>query len=736
MLSAISILFGAALAIAACWALGTILLRRLSLTLYRLEERCFAFIVGSACLSAIVFALAAARLAYKGVFLALGILIVGYALFTGAHRPRGDEFAPLSKAWKWVFGSVFGLFTFLYFFNAMAPEMSPDGMSYHLGEVLKYFHAHGFVRITSNMYSNLSQGIELLFWYAFAYGKHSAAALFHFAYLVCLALLMLCYGRRIGHPAVGVAGALFTYASPVVGQDGTVAYNDVAIAAILFTLFYLLQIWDGDKNAKLLVPVGILAGFSFAAKYTAFLAVPYALGFIVWKLWRDRKPVLRPVLSTSLLALLFILPWMVKNWVWVDNPVSPFANRLFPNRYMHISFEEDYRRALRIYGLTSYRQIPLQVTVQGDILSGFLGPLFLLTPLALLALRFRAGRQLWLAAVIFGLPYATNVGTRFLIPAVPFLSLALALAFANIGWLLLTLTLAHAFLSWPWVANAYCNSTAWRLNSIPIKAALRIEKEDAWLSRNAPFYSVARMIERTVPSGEKVFSFSQVADAYTTREIVVSFQAAENELLRDMMLIPLFADYQPNRLLTFRFAPRELRKIRLIQTEQAKDLSWSVFELRVLNAGGEVPRAREWRLTAHPNPWDVQLAFDNSPVTRWRSWQTAEPGMFVEVDFGRSQQVDAVVVEASDAAYQTKVKLDGMDAQGQWTTVLKEPVETIRRAPLNLRVAATAELKARGINYVLVGLDDVRSDDFRLHSSLWGMKCVGVSGTTRLYRIE
>lgn len=736
MRAVVYILFGASLTVATAWALGTILLRRLSLSLYRFEERLFAFMVGSACLSAIVFALAAAHLVYKGVVLALAILSIGYALWTGGHGANPREFPPLPRLWKWVFLAVFSVFTVLYFFNALAPEASSDGMAYHLGEVTKYYRAHGLVRVTTNIYTNLSQGIEMLFLYAFAYGKHSAAALVHFAFLICLTFLMLGYGRRIGRPAVGVAGALVTYASPVVGMDGTIAYIDVAVAAIAFALFYLLQIWDEDKNAKFLAPIGILTGFSFAAKYTAFLAVPYALGFIAWKLLRARKPVLRPVLATALLALVFIAPWLVKNWIWVDNPFSPFANRLFPNRYVHVSFEDDYRKFERVYSLTSYRQVPLEITVKGELLTGLFGPLFLLTPIALWALRFGAGRQLWLAAIVFGLPYYANVGTRFLIPAVPFVSLALALAFSNAGWLLLALTVAHAISCWPNIENRYCGPTAWRLVKIPVKAALRIEPEDVNLSRRSQQYSEARMIERLVPAGERVFAFTQIADAYNSHEILVKYQAAFNEVLGDILWTPLFDSFQPTRFLKFQFPGRELRKVRVIQTAQAKDALWGVAEMRVFEGAQELRRAPEWRLTAHPNPWDVQLAFDNSQVTRWRSWRRAEPGMFIEVDFGHPQQADGVVVESSDEGWQTKLKLDGMDSHGKWTTLSGEPVESTNPVRVSLRLAAGAELKAWGIRYVLVEKDDVRSEDFQFHTNLWGMKCIGEWGGARLYHIE
>ena len=131
------------------------------------------------------------------------------------------------------------------------------------------------------------------------------------------------------------------------------------------------------------------------------------------------------------------------------------------------------------------------------------------------------------------------------------------------------------------------------------------------------------------------------------------------------------------------------------------------------------------------------MAFDNSPVTRWRSWQTAAPGMFVEVDFGRPQPVDAAVIESTRQDSETKVKLEGMDPQGQWTTLSSEPVPSSRPITVNLRLAASAELKARGIRYVMVEKNDLRSEDFQFHSKLWGMKCIGEVGTfARLYYIE
>lgn len=733
---AIKILFGAVFTVATSWALGTVLIRRLGLRFHALEERLLAFIIGSACLSEIMFALAALHLVRRGILWVLTGLVVVLAARSRRSPPKDDAPPALRGIPKWMFIAIFSVFTVLYFFNAMAPELSPDGSVYHLGMVSKYYGAHGFVKVTTNIYANLSEGIELLFLHAFVYGKHSAAALVHFSYLLALALLMLCYGRRIEHPVCGAVGAVFLYAAPIVGMDGSVAYIDLAVAAVLFALFYLLQVWDEQRNSRLLLPIGILAGFSYAAKYTAFLAVPYALGFVLWKLWRARKPILKPALAIALIALAFILPWMLKNWLWLANPFSPFANRLFPNPYVHISFEEDYRRAERIYTLASYWQLPWQLTVKGDLVAGFFGPLFLLAPAALLALRFRAGRQLLLAGSIFALPYAANVGARFLIPAAPFLSLSLGLAFANLNWLLLALAAAHAISCWPAVANHYCGATTWRLDRIPLKPALRIEREEGYLARKHPEYNIARMLDRVVPPNEKVFAFPQVAESYTSREVLVRYEGAFNEVLADILWNPIIGDFQARRMLRFQFPTRSLRRIRVVQTAPATGSQWSMAELRVFRNGEELTRDAGWRLSARPNPWDVQMAFDNTPVTRWRSWQIAEPGMYVEVDFGRPQSLDAVAVETSNDALETKVRLDGMDEAGKWTAILLEPSETRAVPKVNLRLAAISELKLRGVRYMLISKDDIGAEDYRRYSSLWGLRCVGEAGWCRLYYLE
>lgn len=721
-------LFGAAFTLVASYAAGRVLLERLGIDFRRQERAAFAFLLGSALLSWAVFALAAAQAVYKGTFLAVGLAPM--ALLAFRRRPGiAPAFAALPRVWRWAAAPVILLFSILYVAHAMAPEMSPDGSTYHLGLVYRYYREHGFPAITTNIYANLSQGAEMLFLFAFAWGKHSAAAVVHLSFLFALAWLLLCYGRRFGFPGAAAGAALLVFFSPVAGIDAASAYIDIAVAAVVFALFYLLQIWDAERHHRLLVPIGILAGFAFAMKYTAFLALPYAIGFVLWRLWPGRRWRLRSVATIAVLAAIWIAPWLIKNAIVVGNPVSPFANRVFRNPYVHIAFEDDYREHMRRYdGIASKWDIPLEVTVRGTKLCGLLGPVFLLAPAALLAMRSGHGRRVLFAGLLFGSVYATNIGTRFLLTALPFIALAMSLVFARIPALVVLVVAFHAAASWPDLMKTYCDTYAWRLDRINWRAALRIESQDGFLTRKWPAYTVAKMVDALTPERAVIFTFAQMSEAYCRREVLVSFQSAEAAMLRDIFWHAVFTEYQPTRHLHFNLPPQRTRRLRVIQTAADSPDHFSMHELRFFRNGRELARGASWRLRAWPNTWDVQNAFDASPVTRWKSWESLRPGMFVEVEFGGEVEFDRVVVESSSDSGQSRMQLSiAPDVK---------PIEIEAAPPLGLRAQVIREMKARGVTHLLVNHDDFAADDLMERQNDWGVTLIGAQAGAKLYKIR
>jgi len=721
----LAILFGAAFTVTVSMALGTLLVRALGVRFYRQEERFFAFAAGSACLSMLVFALAAVHVVYPAVLLAVGALALAAALWRRAWKPVGEPLAPVSRGWRALFWALFALFTYVSFFHAMAPEISPDGSGYHLGIVLRYLNAHGFRHVLS-LYAYLSQGTELLYLFAFAFGRHSAAALVHFSFLAALPFGMMLYARRFGFGPAGVVAALLIYISPIVNWDGSTAFIDVAVACVLFALFYLLQIWDEDRQPRLLVLAGLLAGFAYGMKYTAFVAVLYALGFVAWKSYRNRAAPLRSVAVVAACAAVMIAPWMVRNWIWTGNSLAPFYNQWFPNPYLHIAVEQAYRADLaRWGGVTDWREIPLQVTVAGDKLQGFFGPVFLLAPLALAALWKRQGRQLLLAAAVFFTTYPANIGTRFLIPTAVFLALALGITLTRWKAVAVVVLCAHALMSWPRFTKFYADGCALRTTRVPVAAALRIEPEEQYLDYWIPSIKLARLVERMVPPNAKVLGLDSPPWAYCARDVLVTYECALCNNLFEMVAGGL----APLERQEFRFPSQELSAVRMRQTGTGSAAGWSVSEFCVRNGPAE-------HVLARPNPWEAGLASDGNPATRWKSWQPLDGQEVLELDFGAPQQVDSVVLDAAPGQPEVRVRLEGRDAAGNWQPLAGPPTGSVIPSPPAARRMIARELLRQGVGYILVPDSFPVAADLRARAADWGVTPLGQSGGVRLYRVD
>jgi hypothetical protein len=712
--------------------------RLLGVKLYRVEEDALSLVTGSGWLSLIVFLLCTIHGARKGIFTAVVLvsLIVGISLT--ALRPSSMCFAKLRVLWRITFLVPFLVFGTLYLFNAMAPETSPDGATYHLGNVLRWWHHRGFTSYSGSMYADLPQGLEMLFLFAFSFGRHSAASLVHFGFLITLPVLVLCYGRRFGMTAPSAMGAVLVFLSPIAGTSGTSAYNDVAVACVIFALFYVLQIWDDTSDNRLLCAAGLLGGFGYAIKYTAGIAVLYALGFVIWRLRHHARTMWRPLATVSGFAAILATPWVLKNWILVGNPFSPFLNSWFPNNHIHISFEHQYRASMALYlEIQSRWQLPWLWSISGAYVSGLFGPWMLVWPLALLALRRREGARLVTAALFFGLIALANCSTRFLLPSAAFVGSALGMLLPCPSISIPAAIAIDGIISWPTIVTNYCDPYAWRLKDIPFKAALRITPEEVYLrSKMDRRYEMPLEIEKVVPENDRVLTLPSLAQAYTTRQLWNSYESAQAELAVQALWVGYDRSRQPDWELKFAFPAQAIHGIRVVQTSRDNE-PWSVSELRVFGPAGEIPRRSGWHLTAYPNFWDVARAFDANEASSWSTWQALEPGMYIQLNFGQGVVADSVSLYSTTGGWIGKFQLWGLRPVGDWQVLSAAPkFEKYTPLPTNMRRAAIDEVKSLSFHYVVADCNDGLGKDLLDTAECWGVSCLRRVGNACLFRVE
>jgi hypothetical protein len=713
LLSLLSIFFGAAFTLATAYALGLLLMRRMALP----PEIVLG--VGAAVESLLVFLLLLANLAHWGVFLAMGAAAAfaawrrhGAALKERVHMPRA----------LWIVFAAYGLW---YFVNALAPETVADGITYHLGLPAEYLRQRGFPDSVT-FYGMLPQGMEMLYTVAFAFGRHAAAKLVEFAFLVATIPLIFRLGRRLGASDLACSvAAVFYFCAPVVGITGSSSYNDAAGVFFLLATLYLLLL----EEDRYLLPAGVLAGFCYAIKLPGVAVAAGAVLFVVaQRRWRA-------ALVVAAGAALMAAPWMARGLAITGNPVAPLMSSVFPNPYFHVATEQELAGGMRSLGAVKPLEVPWELAF-GDRLTGTFGPLLLALPVGLLALRRREGRLLWAAALLVGLPWISNTGARFLMPAVALAAIALGMSLPRpLAWAAIAL---QAVLCWPQVMGAGETRYRFRLHEFPIAAALGTESEADYCRRRFEEYNVAKMIERATPPEARTLALMTVANAYLDREVAVTWQSAEGDRLLDTLRLASLYSTTATFDWKARWPETAVRTLRFRMPETYAG-EWDINEVQLFSGDDRVFNSPQWTFAGWPNRWEAPLAFDGNPATRWRTWETVRSGMYMDIQMGHPQRLTSAVLVTHTPVFRVRLEIYGLDLKSQWRLLSHSP-EAIPRPPQDLRLEAARALKAAGFRYLLAPTGDGGNAPIGNvlvgHEAEWGLERAGEAGRYYLFHVR
>ncbi len=724
LLALVSIFSGAALAILTAYGFGVTLLRKLAAP----PEITLA--LGAVAESLVVFLLLLVHLAYWYVFLVMGVLAAaGWILSRPASTLREPSKHPLGKGWIPA-ALIFAAYGGWYFVNALAPETLADGMTYHLGLPYTYTRLGSFPdRIT--FYDMVPQGMEMLYTVAFSVGRHSAAKLVNFAFLLLTLPVMFRIGRRLGMSGrASLVAAVFYFCAPVVGVTGASSYNDTAGVFFALAAFYLLLVWRDSADARYLLPAGAFAGFCFAIKVPGAMVVIAAVLFVVFS--QSARSARNGILVAAGAALV-MAPWLLRNVILTGNPLAPLFNSLFPNPYFHAVTERALAATLRSFGGVRPLGVPWELAF-GDRLVGTFGPLLLALPLGLLALRRRAARWCWAAAVLLAIPWFTNTGARFLMPSLALAGLTLGMALPPFAaWAAIAL---QALLCWPHMIDLRETRYAFRLHEFPLKAALRIEPENDYLWRKTDEFKVARMIETSTPPDAKIFGLTTVADAYLARDVRVAWQSAEADALFDSLRVAS-VDIQPMFAWKTEWPAAVLSGLRF-RFPVANNSECDIADIRIYLGDDLVYTSPHWTLRAWPNAWEAPLAVDGNLATRWRTWKPVRSGMYFEIRFDHPQRISAVAVYSHSPAVGIRPEAYGRTIKGKWLSL--GPLLAMRLPGKDLRFEAGRAIGSAGYRYLLVptgagGATPV-GNAIVADPGEWDMREVAQAGPFYLFRIK
>ncbi len=311
--------------------------------------------------------------------------------------------------------------------GALAAPTQFDSLCYHLALPAQYIMAGHMFRVPHNFFFAFPQNAEMLFQLGLTIDGDILANLLHWAFLPLIALpLHTLTTRYMGERAAWLATIIWC-STPAALFLATGTYVDLALTFYLFLSLHALLLWYSSRHERWLICSGIFLGLAIGTKYTAVL---YGIPLGLLMLYNLRG--IREALVFGLSAFAAFLPWLIKNIIYIGNPIAPWGAGLLSSSGITGAQAAKYFEHIRGHGMSMHTlrdiaALPWNITAYGYTFGGafdIVGPVFLIfIPMLLLKRRNDKMRLAMLAYVLlsFVLWALTGKVLRFLMPLIPLL---------------------------------------------------------------------------------------------------------------------------------------------------------------------------------------------------------------------------------------------------------------------------------------------------------------------------
>jgi hypothetical protein len=236
------------------------------------------------------------------------------------------------------------------------PPVSRDALTHHLALPKLYLNHGGMYEIPSLKFSYYPMNIDFLYIIPLYFGNDIVPKYIHFAFALLTAWIIFNYLKIRINTIYALIGALFFLSLPVIVKLSITVYVDLGLVFFsTWALLNLLKWLENDFKFHLLIISAVSCGLALGTKYNGLITVILLALFVPYLLAKyqgglsssedsevpgikpevkaDKKsPTFRVLLYGAvfvLTALIVFSPWMIRNYIWTDNPVYPLYNGWF-----------------------------------------------------------------------------------------------------------------------------------------------------------------------------------------------------------------------------------------------------------------------------------------------------------------------------------------------------------------------------------------------------------------------
>ena len=469
---------------------------------------------------------------------ASGLLIAGIGLGIFAifqYSKINDEVENTEKSLISLVGkAIVGIVIALGLISSLAPITGKDALVYRLAVPQSFVRAGGFVDGETNFLSHVALGAEMNSTWGMLVGNtmnqgvgESAFSLISFAYFLLLLMAAYNVARQLdlGSDWCWIATAVVA-SIPTMFQVATSCYVDHALALYVLLGAYFIGVWWKSEEGKPLIFAAIFLGGALATKFIAVFAFVAIFVLILLKI-REAQKHHSPNANQLFLHGIWMLiaagflasPWYFKTWIKTGSPIFPSYAHLWKASAPGWDAERSklWQYSLSHYGdpqnIFDYLITPIKISTvaQPEVLKKYDGVLGISILVGLPLLIF----GLWklkpdisvkiLSGIAAGWYFCwlfSSQQLRFLMPAIPLLTLAIVAVAASIQvrnkFLLQRLILSS-------VIPGLFVIMVWFFEANPVRAALGGEAREEYLQRRLEFFPFYQAANNLLPADAKIW---------------------------------------------------------------------------------------------------------------------------------------------------------------------------------------------------------------------------------------
>ena len=327
---------------------------------------------------------------------------------------------------------------------ACVPPVSRDALVHHLTIPKLYLKHGGMYEIPSFVFSYYPMNLDLLYLVPLYFGNDIVPKFIHFCFALLTAWLIYRYLKRRTSITYALLGVVVFLSIPIIIKLSITVYVDLGLIFFSTASLLLVLKWLEDGlRLRILLLSALFCGLAAGTKYNGLITLILVTLFIPFLYSRyvpDSKPGFFKAAGFGVfflcVALLVFSPWMMRNYLWTNNPFYPLYDHLFnPHNELNRQTIGLFAYRSLVYHETWWQMLllPVRVFFQGQdgnpqYFDGRLNPFLLLLPIfAFCRIKddppvLRGEKKVFLAyAMLFFATafFSSGVRIRYLSPIIP-----------------------------------------------------------------------------------------------------------------------------------------------------------------------------------------------------------------------------------------------------------------------------------------------------------------------------